>query len=309
MGNEFALRLLIDKGVDVNTSTRAGEVKVRHGLVDAGRETLVWLAAAAGHLRVLDLLLAKGADIKKRVYPKECSKHTSEGCLFAGERVLGCTAVQIAVSHNHWDCVRLLVSHRGELNGWVHLFEGSPVKLLHLLISTPVQGDPAKKVQLLADMGADLDIENHTGRTPLHVLAFAASNRYVKVRMAQALVAMGAKVDYQDDRGFTPLHLGVMRQDYDFIEFLLKSGADPNAKETNGSTPLHFAAELRDRIIFRTLVKAGGKADMVDGTNRTARSRYDNYLEPSPAFRSLAWFDSKRRTASGTHDESAFPHR
>ncbi|KAI4265983.1 MAG: hypothetical protein L6R38_009035 [Xanthoria sp. 2 TBL-2021] len=294
VGNEDALRLLLERGVDVNASTSLEYLRVRyydgdylrheHRIVEAGGETLVWLAAAGGHLRSLNLLLGKGADIEKRAYPKACTEHTLEDCLFAEKRVEECTAVQIAVSHSHWDCARLLVRHGGDLNAWVDCFQGESERLLHLAINAPV--GPTEILRNLADIGADLNIENYGSRTPLHVLPSTATSRGNKISMARTLIAKGGEINHKDDWGVTPLHcaVGVKSRDYELIEFLLKNGADPNAKDKNDQTPLHYAAELADQRVFRTLIKAGGKADRKDNEGRSPQSRYDDFrgdLRPS----------------------------
>ncbi len=77
VGNEDALRLLIDKGVDVNGSTEGKWLPMKRSLdgstqrtnIRTGKETPVWLAAATGHHNSLDLLLAKGALIEKPFSP------------------------------------------------------------------------------------------------------------------------------------------------------------------------------------------------------------------------------------------------
>ncbi|KAL8756639.1 MAG: hypothetical protein Q9199_002793 [Rusavskia elegans] len=281
VGNEDALSLLVENGANVNSRTKVEKIRVRrndlnNGLrtVQAGGETLVWLAAAAGHHRSLGLLLAKGADIKIRAHPRACTKHTREGCLFAEQNVYECTAVQIAVSHGHWDCARLLVRHGGDLNGFVSHIRGEKAEigfqtLLRLVIKTPV--NPTERLEILADLGADPNREDPDGKTPLHVVSTVSYDRADKVTMAQSLVAKGARVNCQDEMGATPLHYAVsmVSPDCELIEFLLKNGADLNSEERSGKTPLHLVSTVAhnsaDRITMaRTLVAKGARINCQD---------------------------------------------
>ncbi|KAI4261765.1 MAG: hypothetical protein L6R42_003040 [Xanthoria sp. 1 TBL-2021] len=245
MGDEDALCLLLDKGADINARTEAEDhlTGVHKGFTSGG-ETLVWFAASGGQYRSLNLLLAKGADIEKRAYPRACIRHTSEDCLFAKTIVKDCTAVQIAVSHGHWDCARLLVRHGGDLNAWVNR---DIRRLVHFVIEASV--NPVGKLQTLADMGADLNIEGPCGQTPLHIVCNVAQNQDDRVSMADILVARGARVNCQDAWGETPLHYAVNSvspAEYEVIllelvEYLLKKGADPKIKNSNGRTPFGYA--------------------------------------------------------------------
>ncbi|KAL8666978.1 MAG: hypothetical protein Q9168_007350 [Polycauliona sp. 1 TL-2023] len=106
-GKREALELLVDMGVNVKLRTSIG----RHG-----GESLVWLAAAHGYDDMLKPLLAKEADISIPSTPTCCEEACPKSCLLTDGKTTTCTAVQIAVSHNHWHCAQLLDDHAGDLN-------------------------------------------------------------------------------------------------------------------------------------------------------------------------------------------------
>ncbi|KAL8879178.1 MAG: hypothetical protein Q9198_003166 [Flavoplaca austrocitrina] len=283
-GKEDALCLLLDKGADVNASLIVeGTETWRNYLYDdlrttpAGGETLVWFAAAAGKYRLLSLLLAKGADTEKRAHAIACMVHSREHCLFAEQDVHGCTAIQIAVSHGHWDCARLLVRHGGDLNAWVHpplmYWHERYHGLLHLVIKAPV--NPMANLQVLADMGADPNLEDPDGQTPLHITSKTTFNidRADRVTMARILVKNGARVNCQDKRGVTPLHHAVRRvpKDDELIDFLLKNGARVNCQDKRGVTPLHHAVRRvpQDDELIDFLLKNGADPSIKDSAGYT----------------------------------------
>lgn len=269
-GNEDALSLLLENGADIDARTK-------------GRETLVWFAAAGGYYRSLNLLLAKGADIEKRARPRACTGHQSANCLFAEQDVHRCTAVQIAVSHGHWDCARLLIRHGGDLSDWVHgryLYKRYN-RLLHLMIIAPV--NPTEKLQVLADMGADPNVEDPDGQTSLHIVSTnVAINRADRVTMARILVSKGARVNFRDEMGVTPLHCTFRRgsTDFEFIEFLLKNGADPNIEDCTGRTPFDYAEWSCTPEILK-LARAAGKADATDDRSPRFTLRCSPYQTPT----------------------------
>jgi len=71
------------------------------------------------------------------------------------------------------------------------------------------------------------------GWRPLH---FAANNGHVDV--VRFLLEKGANVNAQDHRGRTPLHLAALDGHVDVVRFLLEKGANVNAQDHRGRTPL-----------------------------------------------------------------------
>ena len=81
----------------------------------------------------------------------------------------------------------------------------------------------------LLDRGADVDVQDGWGRTPL-ALAAADGKRYV----VELLLARGAHVDARDNEGRTPL----MVSSGDIATLLIEHGANVNAHDKEGHTPL-----------------------------------------------------------------------
>ena len=82
--------------------------------------------------------------------------------------------------------------------------------------------------------------------------------------MAELLLAGGADVNVKDDGGDTPLHAGAYEGDKDVAALLLARGADINAKDKKGATPLHLMASQGHEEIVELLLGGGANASAKD---------------------------------------------
>jgi len=82
----------------------------------------------------------------------------------------------------------------------------------------------------------DPNIRNEEGITPL-MLASTAN-------VAKALLASGADVNVQDDMGATPLHHAVDHEAIPIVRILMRAGADPKIPLYNGPNVLEITKTL-----------------------------------------------------------------
>ena len=61
-------------------------------------------------------------------------------------------------------------------------------------------------------------------------------------RHGQALIKAGAQINIRDKNGATPLHWCSWNNDEAGMQVLLEAGADVDVKDYDGKTPLHDAA-------------------------------------------------------------------
>jgi ankyrin repeat protein len=101
------------------------------------------------------------------------------------------------------------------------------------------------KVKDFVNKGADINIKNKDGKTPLHI---AVENNYEDI--IKFLLENKADVNVKDNEGNTPLHIAIKKGNYFVIKELIKFGADKNAKNNKGETPLDLAKELGDEEIL-----------------------------------------------------------
>lgn len=113
----------------------------------------------------------------------------------------------------------------------------------------------------LVGLGLDLDLKNHAGRTPLHVLCATSNQAREPIADKRAempidfLIPQTADVDAKDSDGLTALHLAVTSGQL-YSKKLLDAGADPAAATHEGMTPLHLAARCRQSNVVGMLLDA-----------------------------------------------------
>ncbi|KAF7617896.1 ankyrin repeat-containing domain protein [Aspergillus flavus] len=120
------------------------------------------------------------------------------------------------------------------------------------------------KAEILFDLliarGADPDLGDHTGETPVHWAAKAGDHEMVCL-----LLQKGALSDLPDKWGRTPLSRAAERGHNLAVERLLVDGrADSNSRDNRGRTPLSWAAESSHLQIVETLVNHGADVEIRD---------------------------------------------
>lgn len=113
----------------------------------------------------------------------------------------------------------------------------------------------------LVGLGLDLDLKDHAGRTPLHVLCATSNQARDPIADKRAempidfLISQATDVDAKDSDGVTALHLAVTSGQL-YSKKLLDAGADPAAATHEGLTPLHLAARCRQSNVVGMLLDA-----------------------------------------------------
>jgi hemoglobin len=121
-------------------------------------------------------------------------------------------------------------------------------------------------VELLLDLGADVDAADGGGHTPLYSVANQCRGA-IGGAVARTLLRRGAAVDARDrvKRG-TPLHAAARRGSVWVAAALLDGGADLEARDTAGDTPLRRAVNC-GQVEIAAFLRARG----ADATSRGAR--------------------------------------
>jgi serine/threonine-protein phosphatase 6 regulatory ankyrin repeat subunit B len=240
--------------------------------------TPLHVAAAYGHLPVVQTLLKHGAEVNAKDHmgstplfyavgrdqisvARELLSHGADVNIAVEHRVAGVSAGKVitplvlAVRRANPQMVRLLIQHGARVRG-----SGS------LAFFAAVNSGKVELVQMLLKAGADpLGREKTWGATPLHT---AAGNGHLNVM--DVLRTYYRSVDISDDFGRTPLHYAAMAGKLQAMEWLLQRGASVNAKDRTGMTPLMHAAGMGHASAVEMLLQRGADIRVKDRTGRTA---------------------------------------
>ncbi|WP_265035337.1 MULTISPECIES: ankyrin repeat domain-containing protein [unclassified Wolbachia] len=127
---------------------------------------------------------------------------------------------------NNQDLKTVLNLKRGE----------SGLTVLHLVSSVgKVTQGYNETVDLLLEAGANPNIQNDKGRTPLHYTDVLAS--------AASLLKGKANPNIKDHRGETPLHYAASIGHADYVNLLIEKKANSNIQDKKGATPLQIAID------------------------------------------------------------------
>lgn len=198
-GDEEMVEFLLDCGADINATTENGD-------------TALHLAAVQGHRKVIKLLLSRQAD-----------------CEITNKQ--GAPALHVAVGTAHDEAtVPLLVKNKVDVNAQNVVTKNTA---LHLA----VEYKRPRILLFLLDRGADMNLSNKQGWTPLQLAA--------KTDNCEALTLLldrGAQVESRPQSGPTALHLAASARNWIAFDLLLMGGADINAWNMKGESLLHQQA-------------------------------------------------------------------
>lgn len=235
-GSGAALAVLLEHNADPNNGRYRGG------------QTLIHMAAERGAVTCLQMLLLHGADPGARIQPATEQSHETA--------FNGYTPIMSAAAEGCDDCVRLLCRTDKGLETINCTSQGGHTALM--LATRPVKGTcPAENLEcalVLLENGADPDLYNNMGKTPLMTAATSAD-------LGAICVLVGADDENRDHprrkanpnlmvqqvphKGWTPLMLVVNAHSDEKVaclEVLLDAKADPNMRYDDDSpTVLHYA--------------------------------------------------------------------
>jgi ankyrin repeat protein len=257
IGSLESMRLLIDRGADVNAQNAFGSTalmwstpdpaKVRllldHGadvnlVARSGRTALIIAAFTNPSAEVVRLLLAKGAKVDVMD-----TRHV--------------TPLNAATFGNDTSTVRLLLERGADMD--------TPDTFIGL---TPLMNAAGNRnveaVKLLLAKGAKVNAVSKTENLPKIQTGTVEFGGWTPLLMAsafgppeavQALLDAGGKIDAQDYRGFSALMLaaGTDRYDPKIVKMLLAHGADLKPRNHDEETALDWAYKFGDPEVIRAL--------------------------------------------------------
>ena len=123
-------------------------------------------------------------------------------------------------------------------------------------------------LKLCIDLGADINIVGYNYKlTPLHKAC-----EYNQLECVKVLIDSGANLNLKNSIGRTPLIVAVQNQYEVCAQLLIDSGADLNIQDQNGHTVLIFACSNNLINCVKELIKKGGNIFLKNKEGRDAYS-------------------------------------
>lgn len=207
------VKILIERGADVNALDRFG------------RPPLIWVPWFTDDVESADLLIQKGADVNFVT-------------------VEGASAFNTALYSDRRGLIRLFLE-RG-----VRLPEDETT-IRDYLNSCASSGNMELFARLL-QAGGNLHFKNRFGGSLLHQAASGGAHE-----MAEMLIARGLPVDGMDRYGLTPLHIAASKGGKAVVEILMAHDADPDIRSRDGRSAYNMADKAGKKETADLLRKNG----------------------------------------------------
>jgi len=109
-------------------------------------------------------------------------------------------------------------------------------------------------LEILVSRGADVNLpaKNPMQVRPIHS-AVAHNNPVVALQMAELLIENGADLNVAQAGGWTPLHQAAAHGQVEMVKLLLLFDADKNARSDDGRTPLDMARQGQHESVVELL--------------------------------------------------------
>lgn len=243
-GHVDALKLLLERGATVN-------------VIRSEEDTLLNAVASSDDDEMAILLLDAGAPLD----------HVTD------ENLLDLVAQSKSVA-----VLKRLLARNANFSA---LRDSHGLSLFHRVVrSSAVDRDISDLLRAIAGAArVDVNAVNSDGQTPLHIAAAQFNAALLRI-----LVEVGADIDLRDPGGLTPLHqaCGMMwRFDNDSAEMLIALGADVHLVDKDGMTACHSAAaQWRCTTSFAAFVAAGCDLDQPDNKGDTPRKLWAEATAP-----------------------------
>lgn len=233
---------LVNSGYLQSVLLPSGELEHR----DTGWATPLCYAIVGGNIRIVELLISRGAIIEP--HSKLLLDH--------------------AVSTDRVDIVKLLFENGADSSKAPRIYDdNSEMSVLLKSHGVPPEdinapdkmgwpplpyacrgdkGEHPEEVLSLLKLGADIDVRSSKGKSALHCAAKAGFLKVINV-----LIENGANIDATDNKGETPLYEAIRstiknrEKQRAALEALLTQGANLNVKNRMGLTPLQVAQQMR----------------------------------------------------------------
>ena len=149
---------------------------------------------------------------------------------------------------------------------------------LESVLLEAASGGNTDMVRSFLDNGANIEVKNDAGATPL---IFASAKGHSDV--VKLLLERGAHVNARTSTGITPLIAGASAGNEAIVQLLLDKGADLSAKDQQGRTALDIAKATGDTKVYALLKLHAGTSGMASASIPNAPSTQHAVTQPPVA--------------------------
>jgi len=333
MANRDAVKLLLDKGADINAKSPLGITALMCAaivgktdnlklLLDGGADinakdsvggTAFMKAALAGQTDTVKLLLDKGADINE----KDLIGETALMACVTGaiDAATGLAKISESEIDAKIKMLSFLLNNGADVN--TKADNGTTV------IMRAIDSGFFEAAKLLLAAGADVNTRNKDGKTALMKaveygemvdpatgasVKIPESENDGKMKIIKLLLDKGADVNAKDNHGNTALMDAAWEGKPNMVLLLLEKGADINAKENYGNTALMNVATGSQTDMVKFLLDKGSDVNAKNNHGDTALmliADESNIIDPSTRLPSYHAPDYLIKTAELLLDKGA----
>jgi ankyrin repeat protein len=229
-GNTELVQYLIANNADINASAK-------------DKSTPLHLAIEEGHDKVVALLVKAGADVM-------ASRNDGKNTLHLASEGKSIKCLQIILSANNVD---------------VNVKDYDD----HTPLILAARSGNIDALKLLIQKGSSINSKDKKGATSLFESCRWSSD------CTEYLISHGAEVNVRDMYGYTPLHWAAMFANPKSIKLLLEHGVTIDAKDKKGNTALHYAVQCccdskcGHNEVINILLSYGANVDIKNNDNDT----------------------------------------
>lgn len=229
---EIVRLLLTQHNLNINVQTSTTNITALH------------YAATHGHVEIIKLLLATRnvtADARDQngetaLHYAVCFDHIEAVKLLIGMHNLvnnsGMNVVHCAAEHGSTTTLRYILEHCADID--IDLQDNQGNTAVHSCCRYLKKDNFANALQILAEYNANIDLQNFTGETALHILAGNGNVDSIKLLVKQ----YNANINLRDNNGNTIMHCAAKNGYIDVVRFLLDCNFDINAQNDFEETSL-----------------------------------------------------------------------